>query len=90
MALKQPETASLVNLSIRVPASANDSLADAAAAVVERADAVESVERLQITDVTPRSNAVVVAAEAALVIDADLDPPTAALDAVVGVTVTAE
>lgn len=96
MALTQSVTALLVDCSIRVPANANGTLADAAADALARADTVADVEELHVTGVTPRSNAVVVDAEARLcpaLPDDDLDPPGAALadrlDDVVGVRVAA-
>lgn len=77
MALEHSATAQLVDCSIRVPANANGSLAEAAASALARADPVAAIEELHITGVTPRSNAVVVDAEARLQVAAadGLGPP---------------
>lgn len=92
MSIQTPRDELLVDCSIRVPGNAEGSLADAAAAVLERVDGVREVASLRVTGIRPRSNAVVVDAEAE-VHSADLDPPDAALadrlDAAVGVDLTA-
>lgn len=89
MTLTHHQSAQLVELSVRVPACVEGDLVDAAATVLERSGAVEAVEALRVTGVSPRSNAVVVEAEADLVVE-DLDPPediVAVLEELVGVDV---